>query len=366
MAIFDAITAQLQKRLPFVAYRKPGEVKLCTIFQQDDQLHTLGSYLETGFIFAPFDSTQHTIIIPSSTVQTSYIQTYDFKEDTKVYSDGATYEEKENYLNILKKGIAEIQKGHFKKVVLSRSISLATTARPMALFQKLLQFYANAFCYLWYHPKVGLWVGATPENFVTIKNRKLTTMALAGTQKFNGNLNPPWGDKELEEQQFVTNYILETLSEKVSGLKRSAVQTLRAGNLLHLRTEITGNIDYQNLGEIIDVLHPTPAVCGVPKDTTLAFIKANESYDRRFYTGYLGELNIPHYQQRNSNRKNQENQAYRSVNKKTTLYVNLRCMQIDDDIAHLYVGGGITKNSNLEAEWNETVAKTATMLRILE
>ena len=366
MTIFNAISTQLQEQLPFVAYRKPGEALLCTIFQQDNQLYKLQSYAEAGFIFAPFDQAHSTIIIPGNTVTTSHFSPSHFEQGANIQPYTTTSEEKENHLNLVKKGIAEIQEGHLKKVVLSRSLTFSTPTRSIILFQKLLQFYPGAFCYLWYHPKVGLWLGATPEILLTLENQKLTTMALAGTQKYKGEESPHWGRKELEEQQLVTNYIAETLGAKLSGLEISGVKTIRAGNLLHLRTELTGITDNINLGEILDALHPTPAVCGLPKDAAFAFINANENYNRGYYTGYLGELNITHHQQRNSNRKNQEIQAYRSIKKATTLFVNLRCMQLKNGVAHLYVGGGITKDSDPTLEWEETVAKTATMLRILK
>jgi isochorismate synthase len=94
----------------------------------------------------------------------------------------------------------------------------------------------------------------------------------------------------------------------------------------------------------LQLLHPTPAVCGLPKDKSKAFILDNENYDRTFYTGFLGELNV-------------EDQ--------TDLFVNLRCMEISGSQAHLYMGCGITKESIPEKEWEESCNKSATMKRVL-
>ena len=68
---------------------------------------------------------------------------------------------------------------------------------------------------------------------------------------------------------------------------------------------------------------------------------------------------------RNTNRRNVENNAYASVKSVSNLYVNLRCMQFKDDEALIYVGGGITKDSIAENEWEETQKKTQTMKSVL-
>ena len=80
-----------------------------------------------------------------------------------------------------------------------------------------------------------------------------------------------------------------------------------------------------NIGDIIKTLHPTPAVCGLPRNLAKDFILQNEDYHRSYYTGFLGELNF----------KNQQ----------SSLFVNLRCMEISGETASIYVGGGITKES---------------------
>ena len=141
----------------------------------------------------------------------------------------------------------------------------------------------------------------------------------------------------------VTDYIIKALTDKVDKLAKEDTESVRAGDLMHLRTKITGVVLQKNLKKIVEALHPTPAVCGMPKEIARKFIINNETYDREYYTGFLGELNLKTEKQRNQHRQNQENQAYRSISKITTLYVNLRCMQLKEQKAMLYVGGGITK-----------------------
>jgi len=113
------------------------------------------------------------------------------------------------------------------------------------------------------------------------------------------------------------------------------------------------------------VLHPTPAVCGLPKESAKQFILEHEDYNREFYTGFLGELNCETTIAPRSGRRNIENRAYAVSRTSTQLYVNLRCMQLKNQQAIIYVGGGITEGSNAESEWEETVSKSLVIKSIL-
>ncbi|WP_276166552.1 chorismate-binding protein [Zobellia alginiliquefaciens] len=362
---FQKIESQLERKLPFVAYRKPNENAINAIFQKDSDLHHVKDYTETGFVFAPFDSDSPAVLLKLDEVFSLTDFSSETKELSQTHAEEDNDEQKNSHLDLVKKGIAEIDAGTFDKVVLSRKIQVNSEIPPLPLFKTLLRQYKLAFCYLWYHPKVGMWLGATPEILLTMQNRKLTTMSLAGTQNYIANENPSWGNKELEEQQLVTRYIVNALSNKVSGLEQTQTETVRAGNLLHLRTKISGFPKQENLSTIISALHPTPAVCGMPKQETKAFILTEEKYDRQFYTGFLGELNFKTERNRNNRPRNTENSVYRSISKSTTLFVNLRCMQVINDKIKIYVGGGITKDSDPEKEWKETVAKSKTMLKVI-
>ena len=191
-------------------------------------------------------------------------------------------------------------------------------------------------------------------------------MSLAGTRKFKENTVIPWNQKEIEEQQIVTDYIVNRLQDKTTNITVSKAETHQAGSLVHLRSMISGRMPSTvNIGDIITTLHPTPAICGFPTKAAKAFILEEEHYDRTFYTGYLGELNMREETSRNRNRKNQENSAYRTVRTNSELFVNLRCMQLTYNKRILYIGGGVTKDSDPELEWQETLAKSEIMKRVL-
>ena len=154
--------------------------------------------------------------------------------------------------------------------MLSRKENVKLEApNALSLFKKMLSKYPTAFVYLWYHPKVGMWLGATPETLLQIKRNRLKTMALAGTQKFEETTEVEWGQKEIEEQEFVTNSIVENIGDldlDKNDILKSGPYTVQAGKLLHLRTDISVKIDDKvKLERLIQAIHPTPAICGLPK-----------------------------------------------------------------------------------------------------
>jgi len=363
--IFDRAASCLINGLPFVIYRKPNTSQLTGIFQKDNNLHFVDDFSESGFVFAPFDLKSNAILLHLDDLLTAPINLNDtsVKVDKRIEFNNET--DKEGYMGLIAKAIEEIKKGEFDKVVLSRKIKVDGKVGHFEVFQSMLNEYSNAFCYFWHHPKIGTWMGATPEILINTKGTEFTTMSLAGTQSFNEFVKPQWNKKELTEQQMVTDYITAALKDEVHAIKTSDVESIRAGQLWHLRTKLSGRFLPHRFGDLLRALHPTPAVCGTPMKKAKEFIDKNEFYDRAYYTGFLGELNFKNELPRNRNRRNQENSAYRSVMKKSELFVNLRCMQIHSDKVSIYVGGGITCDSIPENEWNETVLKSNTMFRVL-
>lgn len=364
--IFDRTKVQLDESLPFVLYSKPGEQVLNAMFQSNDAVHKVTDYTENGFVFAPFMADEAPILLRAEEVHSIVLE--DKVLDVAFKSEEVQVNpiEEERYKALLEKSILEIKSGRCKKIVLSRYISVKQTKPFLKLFGQLLKTYPNAFCYLWYHPKVGMWLGATPEILIKTRGLEFTTMSLAGTQTQEiGENKPKWTVKELDEQQLVTDYIKKVLERKIKEVRYSEAETVKAGHLWHLRTKITGRFSKGQFKELVTALHPTPAVCGLPLNEARSFILENEQYQRSYYTGFLGELNFKSNRTRNRNQKNQENSVYRSVTTTSELFVNLRCMQLVKDKALVYVGGGVTQDSDVEKEWMETQNKAQTMLRIL-
>ncbi|MFK8059826.1 MAG: chorismate-binding protein [Polaribacter sp.] len=351
--IFDKINDFYSKNLPFVGYRKPNSDKVAAFFMNSDELYFTSKFTERGFVFAPFNSEEKAILFPKENAE--FIKENIVFDDIFNLKDTSFVDkitDKESHLYLVEKALDEINKNEIKKVVVSRKEDVYfTDFELLTVFKKLLKTYKNAFVYVWFHPKVGLWFGATPETLLHISKDNFKTMSLAGTQVYENSEQVVWKPKELEEQQLVTDFIENQLKPIAVNLKIDKTETVKAGNLLHLRTRVEGKLKTNsNLKELIRSLHPTPAVCGLPREMAKNFINKNENYERTFYTGFLGEINV-----QDSEFNTQSSQ----------FYVNLRCMRIEDKIASIYVGGGITKDSNAKKEWEETVSKSKTMKKVL-
>ncbi|MFC2119220.1 chorismate-binding protein, partial [Bacteroidota bacterium] len=212
----------------------------------------------------------------------------------------------------------------------------------------LCEKYPTAFKYFLYHPEIGFWMGASPEQLVNLDNNKIEIVALAGTQKnYNqGIINVRWNEKEIEEQEIVSKFIYNCLiNNDLQNITFDNAETAQAGNLFHLKTIFNATLNKNfKLDSLLNDLHPTPAVCGLPKEKSRKIINELESHNREYYCGFFGPVN---------HRNN------------INLFVNLRCMKIIDNKAILFVGGGITKDSIPEDEWQETVEKSKTLSSVI-
>jgi len=362
---FKALSNQLDNKLPFVAYRKPNEVLVKGILQSDAAIHTVTDYSESGFVFAPFDTNKQILLIPfENCIETLFDENKNERGSVFAINN---LNDKSQHIQLVKEGIISIEKTDLNKVVLSRKVECPIgNNTPIGLFKNALVEYLNAFVYLWYHPEIGCWLGATPEVLLQTRNNQFKTMSLAGTQVYEDDII--WGAKEQEEQQIVTDYIAENLTAQEFDFTVSDPYTIKAGDLAHIRADFTGRIKNtsvaSDLKKLINLLHPTPAVCGYPKAKAKKFILDEEGYDRRFYTGFLGELNIA--SKRKNNKRNTENSAYRFITNSSSLYVNLRCMELYKNKVSIYVGGGVTAGSDAEKEYEETCNKMNTMKKLIK
>lgn len=249
---------------------------------------------------------------------------------------------------------AQLKAGTFRKIVLARCSDelRSDNVSPVEMFEHACQSYPRLFIALVYTPQSGLWLTATPEVLLEDEGSRWHTMALAGTIKLNEEQlkedvpQVAWSVKNIEEQRIVSTYIMETLEHFSHDIVEQGPQTARAANLVHLRSDFYFTLaDNARVGELLQALHPTPAVCGLPKRSAFEFILHNEHTPRRYYSGFMGPLFL--------------------AGEQTHLYVSLRCMQIEGQQCHLYAGGGLLKDSVEEQEWQETEAKLETMRRCL-
>ncbi len=246
----------------------------------------------------------------------------------------------QEHLDLLRQTVTKIKANNWGKIVVARAEIYQQPINVWVLYKTLVTKYPEACVHLFSSPKTGVWLGATPEVLLSAKNNTVKTMSLAGTRKRGEEAT--FTAKEEEEQQLVSDYI-ETILSKQKGLENLTVSekdSAYAGNLVHFKTSFEANIKTDfTANKLLRQLHPTPAVAGFPKEEAIDFILKNENFDRSFYAGYFG-----------LKKGNDFN-----------YYVNLRCMQVFEKSYALYAGGGITKDSDVHSEWEETVAKMNTL-----
>ena len=358
--VLEIINICFQKNIPFAIYRYPGNSKIFTRVQLSGKIiyvENAGEVIDKeGFIYAPFHrKTDFPVIFFEPEI---IIENNDVPPDLldKINNSAPLYPDfpvnipeetpKSEYLENAENFIKSFDET-FRKAVLSR-VQIEKKPQdfnPGRYFLKLSEAYPGAFCHLIHIPGAGTWAGATPETLLSSGPEFTRTVSLAGTRTENGSRK--WDNKESEEQQIVTDYIENILSQSgITSVVKEKTKTIKAGNALHLSTvfrfktsEISGRT-----GQIVEKLHPTPAVCGYPKEKALEHILQTEKHNREYYSGFMGTVNV-------------ENA--------TNLFVNLRCMKILPDKLALFIGGGLTKDSVPEKEWEETVLKAETLLALL-
>lgn len=267
---------------------------------------------------------------------------------------------KHHYLSIVQEAVEAINEGRFDKVVLSRTkqFKIEDSFDVVGAFLKLEKAYKSAFVSLINLPETEeMWMGASPEILVEVIGQKIfKTIALAGTQTAldqEGNIigsdDAKWGQKEIEEQALVSRYIVSCFKKiRLREYTEKGPKSALAGNLYHLKSDFEVDmVDccFPDLGTVmLSLLHPTSAICGTPKLPAMEFILEKENYERSYYSGFIGPVNVEDV---------------------SSIYVNLRVMKIQENTATFYAGAGITAGSDAHKEWIETELKCDTLLRVI-
>ena len=343
--------ALFQRGIAFCLYRFPGTAKL----ELAAPGHLFNASSAIDFIIAPFseNSAYKTEILKKITLADCNNEAFEF-----IYSQPATpinwgvlpeEKSKQDYLKKIAVYLQAIDQKKISKAILSRTKTIAKPAHfdPFHFFRKLSDTYPETFCSLYYLPGKGMWAGATTELLLNKKNDYYYTMALAGTQPRKTKAAYNWRKKEQEEHRLVQQHIEEIFKKhRIEQVSLKGPYTIQTGKVAHLRTDYIFRSKKENIIlPLIKDLHPTPAIGGLPVKGSLNLINETEGYDRRYYSGYLGEM------------QNHESAG---------LYINLRCMQIGEKEIALYIGGGISEGSDAEEEWEETNQKSLTLLEIME
>lgn len=353
--------------MSFVYFRLPHSTQVFRnrLSAEPEELNSLAELnAKRGFVIAPFAQSSDcpVLLLPTDWER---ITLDDDCHLSAMLLDANYEEERERYAIDFHNYHGQLESGAFQKIVLARSARLKATENiePLTLFARACNLYPRMFVALFSTERSGTWLIATPETLISGTDGAMYTMALAGTMRLSGELLSfdtegsnigkdaiHWSTKNIKEQRYVETYITECVERFSDDLCVEGPYTTRAGDLVHLRSDIRFRLkDTAHLGNLINALHPTPAVCGMPKEATRCFIQQNESKPRDYYSGFSGLLD---------------------PNGDTRLFVTLRCMRIDTDnndaFYHLYAGGGLLKDSDCQAEWEETEAKMNTMRQLFK
>ena len=339
----------------FAAWVRPGEHQIHYVLQRQGdprELQTIAALKSVrGFVMAPFQINEaHPIVVLEAEEQGEWvIPEQGIAPDAETQSATVSFPEPEaDYAQRFATFTQPLLHDPERKLVLSRKQLLPKQEGFSAgkSFLAAVRRYIRSFVYICHTPQTGTWMGSTPEILLSGEKHHWHTVALAGTQPLReGKVEEQWNLKNQQEQRLVAQYIHNQLQALGIEGEEKGPYPVRAGEVCHLKSDFFFSLpDPSQIGGLLERLHPTPAVCGLPKEWALRFIQSAEGYDRTYYSGFIGWLDPAHH---------------------SDLYVNLRCMQIEKDHFELYAGGGLLGASQLAEEWQETEIKLETMRRLL-
>lgn len=283
-----------------------------------------------GLIFFPFDPSKQAFFFGKEPTPNP-VSEYDLTPN-----DALSKLEYETSVFMAKQAISA---GEIQKVVLARNELISKDFSPLTAFQNAVKKYPSSYGY---YVDIGpeQWVGASPELLVHYEDEILHTVALAGTR----SLEEEFTAKEYQEQQLVCDFIEEVFaSVELNDFQKSSTTEEAFSMIKHLKTSYAVACSADEALQLLKKLQPTPAVCGLPRDSSFEFIQGLETMNRSFYSGVTGILS----------------------KSSATFFVNLRCMRFYNDTIELFAGAGITADSEPTAEWEETKKKIHTIKDLL-
>ncbi len=230
------------------------------------------------------------------------------------------------------------------KAVLARKkvITSENDICPFYLFKELEKTVKNSYQIFFCFGPQKYFISLTPECFFKIEDQKIQIDALAGTLSQNEDIDLKTSKKNLEEHRIVSHEIKKILSQfctQISQLKDEEI--LELNHLKHLFSLFEGHLKNKyKFEDLVNSIHPTPAMGGHPKDQAMKILEKLENFDRGFYSSPCGiwSKNFAH------------------------LAVGIRSVLIDQKVKklHFFAGAGIVKDSLSNSEWNETNHKMKT------
>ena len=255
--------------------------------------------------------------------------------------------ERERWTAKVERALDAIDRGELEKVVLARAIDVEAsgTLAPEALLAALESRYPSCRSFLVRGDDGSAFLGASPEILCHIEGDRLETEALAGSAAPSNAADLLRSAKDLREHGSVVEHIVRGLASVAREVERDAEPHLsRLRNVAHLRTPVSARLlSTATVSDVVEALHPTPAVAGSPVGPALRFIFEHDGFDRGLYSGLVGWI----------------------ANGNAELLVALRSALVRGRTARLFVGAGIVKGSSPRQEYDETELKARALLEAL-
>jgi menaquinone-specific isochorismate synthase len=228
------------------------------------------------------------------------------------------------------------------KLVLARQTTFTLASAPSP-FQLLSQLFAqNNTLFAIQFTKDCAFIGATPEKLYTRRGSHIYSEAIAGTNPGLGALLQ--SEKDVREFQYVEDYIEKALAPLCYHIVKEKRKPLQTGRVHHLHTAFNGYLKEETTdAHLLEALHPTPAVNGIPKEKAFATLQQLEPFSRGWYASALGYIS----------------------REKADFAVAIRSALLEGTALHLFAGGGLVDGSTPEAEWEEREQKIAPFTQLL-
>ncbi len=251
----------------------------------------------------------------------------------------------DDYERTVARAVGAIEAGVAEKIVAARALEVAVEGDVLTPIERLDD---DALVSFVFGRDDALFFGATPERLVRLDGRTVRTEALAGSIAAD---EPAAGDrllastKDAHEHHLVVGAIVSALGPLCDSLTAAASPGLRRlRHLLHLVTPIEGQTSARHVLELVTALHPTPAVGGLPRESALAWLAANEGLDRGWYAGPVGWFD---------------------ARGQGSFAVALRSALRRGELTRVFAGAGLVRGSTPESERRETAVKARAMLAAL-
>lgn len=265
---------------------------------------------------------------------------------------GGTDSSETDWMEIVCTARAQISAGNFDKAVLARQVTISAPSPldGVAITGLLHSAYPGCFVFLFENL-----VGASPELLIRRVGDVVDSIPLAGSAPRGETPNKDLilgrrlreSAKNRSEHDLTVNSVMDGLNPHCAELVAEAEPSLLLlANLQHLSTKVQGRLSgTTDALELVGALHPTAAVCGVPRLQAIEFIRNAESFERGRYAGPIGWMD--HHGD-------------------GEWALALRCALLDGNTARVFAGAGIVADSDPEEELQETRLKLQAMLDVLE